>query len=550
MDEKYEHRSEDNKKEHVDENQGKTVITGFHIETTESEVTQLLREMINEIGMDFGRARIECLAKPITHAFIHFMDNGDRNKFIRSANMLKKELRGRKVKLTRSMDAEERFHNKRLGFVKYCIHTRHNIPLSLISLNWTAKHVSVKGQAGKYDDKHGVGIMLNKRWRKRIIDTEYINERAITATIVVNRQRIKLMSVYFTHSKNADHHIEKMYKTIEKHMRIIKNTFQSLEETSMLSWDLVKERNVKVLAGTLSNESNKRGDWLNIWLMLNDYSALNTMFRKTPHKQTSFVSPKGKEKQIDYILTKRRYLRNVKDAEANDMIHMGSDHRCIMATFLINTPGKNTHARRENKKHETIRYVEHKKKAKNTKAAANKGNEVHDTGNNAKDQVERENAAAADAESTLVEAVAQEIERRSMKRSSKVANQRCVPAQHEHGRQDGWTSTPRGRDDGKKGSERDKMTGERLQNQRPHPLVRIEDEEDAHEVDTGNGCSGGLLAGERLPKQRPLGDEHPEHNSEEHLGAQVPHQVEEAGSIGSIPAATRACSRTTTKKHR
>ena len=44
MDEKYEYRSEDNKKEHVDENQGKTVITGFHSETTESGVTQLLRE--------------------------------------------------------------------------------------------------------------------------------------------------------------------------------------------------------------------------------------------------------------------------------------------------------------------------------------------------------------------------------------------------------------------------------------------------------------------------------------------------------------------------
>ena len=115
MDEEYEHRGEDNKKEHVDENQGKTVKTGFHSETTESEVTQLLRETINEIGMDFGRARIECTAKPITHAFIHFMDNGDRNKFIRSANMFKKELRGRKVKITRSMDAEERFHNKRMG---------------------------------------------------------------------------------------------------------------------------------------------------------------------------------------------------------------------------------------------------------------------------------------------------------------------------------------------------------------------------------------------------------------------------------------------------
>ena len=78
------------------------MITGFHSETTESEVTELLREMINEIGMDFGRAKIECPAEPITHAFIHFMDNGDRNKFIRSAHMLKKELRGKKVKITRS----------------------------------------------------------------------------------------------------------------------------------------------------------------------------------------------------------------------------------------------------------------------------------------------------------------------------------------------------------------------------------------------------------------------------------------------------------------
>ena len=63
--------------------------------------------------------------------------------------------------------------------------------------------------------------------------------------------------------------------------------------------------------------------------------------------------------------------------------------------------------------------------------------------------------------------------------------------------------------------------------------MRIEGEEDAHEIDTRNGCSGScdLRAGGRLPKQRPLGDEHPEHNSEEHIGAQVPHQVEEADSI-------------------
>ena len=84
---------------------------------------------------------------------------------------------------------------------------------------WETHHNHIFMGAGKYESKHGVGIMLNKRWKKGIIDTDYINERAIKTTILVNRQRIDLMSVYFPHS---DHHIEKMNKTIEKHMTNIK----------------------------------------------------------------------------------------------------------------------------------------------------------------------------------------------------------------------------------------------------------------------------------------------------------------------------------------
>ena len=204
-------------------------------------------------------------------------------------------------------------------------------------------------------------------------------------------------------------------------------------------------------------------------------------------------------------------------------------------------------------KHDTIGYAEHERTGENInigkpelekryqeivdtirKAAAIKGNEVHDTRNNAKAQDRRDNAAATEANhNTLDEAEAQEIERRSMKCSSAAANQRGVPVQSEHRRQDGWTSTPRGSDDEMKGSERDTTAGERVQEQRPHPIEKIKDEEGAQEVDTRSGCSGGcdVLAGERLPKQRPHGDEHPEHNSEEHLGAQLPHQVEEAGFV-------------------
>ena len=66
------------------------VITGLHSETSESEVIQLLKETITEIGMTIENARIEGTAKPITHAFIHFKNDDERNQYVRSANMLDK----------------------------------------------------------------------------------------------------------------------------------------------------------------------------------------------------------------------------------------------------------------------------------------------------------------------------------------------------------------------------------------------------------------------------------------------------------------------------
>ena len=95
-DEKYENRSDEPRGAHGDQNQGKAVTAGFHSETSESEVVQFLKETKKEIGMTIDNARVECPAKPITHAFIHIKNDDERNKYIRSANMLNKELRGRK----------------------------------------------------------------------------------------------------------------------------------------------------------------------------------------------------------------------------------------------------------------------------------------------------------------------------------------------------------------------------------------------------------------------------------------------------------------------
>ena len=53
--------------------------------------------------------------------------------------------------------------------------------------------------AGRFPNKHGVGILLNKRWKNEINWTDYISERAIAVSITVKNQLVLLMSVHFFH---------------------------------------------------------------------------------------------------------------------------------------------------------------------------------------------------------------------------------------------------------------------------------------------------------------------------------------------------------------
>ena len=83
-----------------DQNQRTAVVAGFHDDMTEQEVQDILKEITTTIGMSTEQLTIKCPAKPITHACLQFTDNDERHKFVRSANMLKRELRGRKNDIT------------------------------------------------------------------------------------------------------------------------------------------------------------------------------------------------------------------------------------------------------------------------------------------------------------------------------------------------------------------------------------------------------------------------------------------------------------------
>ena len=60
-------------------------------------------------------------------------------------------------------------------------------------------------------------MLLNKRWKRKVIQTEYISERMITTTFRCDQRKIELTSVHTPHWGYVDMHIEKLYKNIETH---------------------------------------------------------------------------------------------------------------------------------------------------------------------------------------------------------------------------------------------------------------------------------------------------------------------------------------------
>ena len=157
--------------------------------------------------MSTENVKIKCPAKPITYAFIYFNDNDERDTYARSANMLKKELRGRNKNITINV-RRRKVSPKKLGHVRCCIHTRRGTPLPSISLNRFSKHVSVDGQTVvrtcqsgslKYHKYQGIESEVEGQMEKWLA-------KKIVATTVSNREvRLKRREEGKTMSRRVLH---------------------------------------------------------------------------------------------------------------------------------------------------------------------------------------------------------------------------------------------------------------------------------------------------------------------------------------------------------
>ena len=211
---------------------------------------------------------------------------------------------------------------------------------------WETEQGHIVIESGKFTNKHGVAILLNRKWKNQINWVQCACERVVAASTSVNKQPMILVSAYLPHSGYPDNQVERTYKTIttmidqEKNMKIIGGDFNA----ELGPGDGIE---LSCVGHYTLNKANCRGEWMTQWLLENNLVAFNTMYKKLPHKQVTYHTRKGGKKQLDYILTDRKHCSWSKDAEADDTIDMGSDHRCVMAKFEI--PKKTKKSTRRNK---------------------------------------------------------------------------------------------------------------------------------------------------------------------------------------------------------
>ena len=117
-------------------------------------------------------ARLECPTESITHAFIHFKYDEGRNKFVRSATMLKKVLRRRKWKLSSSMDADESFLWQKNGtrLILHSWEASHPSRFDNHELD-TEAHISERSDCGKDVSKWKLTVhQIPRHWNKKSKD--------------------------------------------------------------------------------------------------------------------------------------------------------------------------------------------------------------------------------------------------------------------------------------------------------------------------------------------------------------------------------------------
>lgn len=182
----------------------------------------------------------------------------------------------------------------------------------------------------------GTGFLVHKRHKHQILKISSISPRVIYLILKLNqRYSLKIIQVYAPTTDYDDEMVETFYDDISIAIELDK-TYYTIVMGDLNAKLGSKTDEAEFAMGPFGyGERNHRGEMFLDFLLHHRLYAMNSFFKKGPHRKWTWMSPDGNTKnEIDYITTDKKNI--IKDVTVLNNFSVGSDHRIVRAKVKIN----------------------------------------------------------------------------------------------------------------------------------------------------------------------------------------------------------------------
>ncbi|KAI5710950.1 hypothetical protein M8J75_012794 [Diaphorina citri] len=190
---------------------------------------------------------------------------------------------------------------------------------------------------------YGCGFLVNKRWKKNVIEFRGISERIVAIVLDIHSTSYIILQIHAPTSSHEDVEMEEFYEKIQETIETMKSNYKKGKVWIIGDYNSSigkrRKEESKILGQFGVGKRNKRGEMLVNFASEQNMEIVNTFFEGTIEDKWTWKSPKGTLHEIDYFLCDE--IDNVAKVEFMKGLTFHSDHRMIQAH--VNTKRQRKH---------------------------------------------------------------------------------------------------------------------------------------------------------------------------------------------------------------
>ncbi|KAI5749413.1 hypothetical protein M8J76_007135 [Diaphorina citri] len=190
---------------------------------------------------------------------------------------------------------------------------------------------------------YGCGFLVNKRWKKNVIEFRGISERIVAIVLDIHSTSYIILQIHAPTSSHEDVEIEEFYEKVQETIETMKSNYKKGKVWIIGDYNSSigkrRKEESKILGQFGVGKRNKRGEMLVNFASEQNMEIVNTFFEGTIEDKWTWKSPKGTLHEIDYFLCDE--IDNVAKVEFMKGLTFHSDHRMIQAH--VNTKRQRKH---------------------------------------------------------------------------------------------------------------------------------------------------------------------------------------------------------------